>query len=69
MATVEELSAELERVRRASLARRLAETEYRVSLRLARAAGASYSQLGRAAGLTKQGARKLVAAKTTNEKE
>jgi len=49
----------LARVKRAAAARRRAEHEYRAALLAARAAGYSLAQVGEAAGITRQGVRKL----------
>jgi len=49
----------LARVTRAASARRRAELEYRAALLAAREAGYSLAQVGAAAGITRQGVRKL----------
>jgi len=49
----------LRRVERATKAKRSADLEYRAALRAARAAGYSYGAIGKAAGISRQGARKL----------
>jgi hypothetical protein len=49
----------LARVKRAASARRRAELEYRAALLAARDAGHSLAQVGHAAGITRQGVRKL----------
>jgi predicted transcriptional regulator len=47
-------------IRRAADHRRLAETEYREALEVARAAGATYTELGRFVGLTRQAVRQYL---------
>jgi regulator of protease activity HflC (stomatin/prohibitin superfamily) len=49
----------LARVKRATSARRRAEREYRAALLAAREAGYSLAQVGDAAGITRQGVRKV----------
>ena len=49
----------LARVERAALERRRAEREYRAAMREAHSIGIPFARIGRAAGITRQGARKV----------
>jgi hypothetical protein len=54
------MSKELERVRRASCARRRADVAYRAALRDAWGRGASFADIARAAGVSRQTVREMV---------
>jgi ribosomal protein L13E len=49
----------IKRVARASQAKRRPEQEYRAALRAAREAGYSFAEIARAAGITREAARKI----------
>lgn len=52
-------SDELDRVRRATVAKGAAEAEYRAAVLAAVTAGASYARVARAAGVSRQAVRQL----------
>ena len=54
------MKRELSRVERAARARAAGDVDYRRAIHDARAAGATLDAIGRAAGITKQGVRKIL---------